>query len=103
MLALPEGARWITQSGSRRARVIAAAQRGGVRVDGGEGGFAERTVSLQDLAWTVVADIRPARAETRHEVRDTLALSIAQCTHMWPLMSRGAAPRDRAIMRPIRE
>jgi hypothetical protein len=56
MLALPDGKRWLTQSGGGRARVLGAAQRGGLRVDGGEGGFAERTVSLQDLAWVIVAD-----------------------------------------------
>ncbi len=56
MLALPEEACWITQSGGRRARVLGAAPRGGLRVDGGEGGFTERTVSLQDLAWIVIAD-----------------------------------------------
>jgi hypothetical protein len=31
------------------------APRGGLRIDGGEGGFAERTVSLLDLAWVIVA------------------------------------------------
>ena len=34
---------------------MGAAARGGIRVDGGPGGFAERTVSLIDLAWVVVA------------------------------------------------
>ena len=38
-----------------RARVLGAAARGGLRIDGGLGGFAERTVSLVDLAWVVVA------------------------------------------------
>lgn len=56
MLALPEDERWIMQSGTRRARVLGAAQRGGLRIDGGKGGFAERTVSLLDLAWIVVAN-----------------------------------------------
>src|SRR6185436_16305903 len=31
-------------------------ERGGLRVDGGEVGFAERTVSLVDLAWIIAAD-----------------------------------------------
>ena len=34
---------------------MGAAARGGIRVDGGPRGFAERTVSLVDLAWVVVA------------------------------------------------
>jgi hypothetical protein len=34
---------------------VGAAARGGIRVDGGPEGFAERTVSLVDLAWVVVA------------------------------------------------
>jgi hypothetical protein len=36
--------------------VLGAAARGGLRVDGGEGGFEERTVSLNDLAWVVASD-----------------------------------------------
>ena len=55
LLGLPEEQRWIERGDGRRARVLGAAQRGGIRVDGGEGGFAERTVSLNDLAWVVVA------------------------------------------------
>lgn len=39
----------------RRAFVRGAAPRGGIRIDGGPGGFVERTVSLQDLAWVSVA------------------------------------------------
>jgi hypothetical protein len=38
-----------------RARVVGKAPQGGLRVDGGEGGFAVRTVSLIDLAWVCVA------------------------------------------------
>ena len=53
LLALPEDQRWIARSDGRRARVLGAAPRGGVRVDGGEGGFAERTVSPTDLAWVI--------------------------------------------------
>ena len=40
---------------TRRARVLGAAPRGGLRIDGGDGGFAERTVSATDIAWVVVA------------------------------------------------
>lgn len=58
LLALPERERSIVQSDGRRARVLGSAQRGGLRVDGGGGkeGFAERTVSLVDLAWVILAD-----------------------------------------------
>jgi SOS-response transcriptional repressor LexA len=55
ILALPEAERWVENAGTR-ARVLGPAARGGVRIDGGEGGFAERTVSLTDLAWVVAAE-----------------------------------------------
>lgn len=55
LLVLAPEQRWIEQGG-RRARILGAAQRGGLRVDGGDGGFRERTVSLTDVAWVVVAD-----------------------------------------------
>jgi hypothetical protein len=38
-----------------RCRVIGRAEQGGVRIDGGQGGFKERTVSLFDIAWVLVA------------------------------------------------
>ena len=38
-----------------RARVLGLAPHGGLRIDGGPGGFGERTVSLVDLAWVLVA------------------------------------------------
>ena len=57
VLALPEAERWIERSGGTRARILGTAQRGGLRVDGGEGGFHERTVSVTDLAWVIVADV----------------------------------------------
>jgi len=41
--------------GDRRAFVRGRAPGGGVRIDGGPGGFAARTVSLTDLAWVVMA------------------------------------------------
>ncbi|MFL5351441.1 DEAD/DEAH box helicase family protein [Archangium sp.] len=44
----------IEQEG-RRCRIVGSAPGGGVRIDGGEGGFAERTVSLTDLAWALLA------------------------------------------------
>jgi len=55
LLARNEPDRWLHRTEGNRARVIGAAVRGGLRIDGGPGGFAERTVSLVDLAWVVVA------------------------------------------------
>jgi superfamily II DNA or RNA helicase/diadenosine tetraphosphate (Ap4A) HIT family hydrolase len=52
-LALPESRRWVGEG--RRARILGPAARGGVRIDGGDGGFRERTVSLADIAWVIVA------------------------------------------------
>ncbi len=54
LLTRPEADRWI-QRGDQRARVVAPARGGGLRIDGGRGGFAERTVSLVDLAWVIQA------------------------------------------------
>ena len=45
---------WI-EFGGKRCRVVGRAKGGGLRVDGGAGGFAERTVSVADLAWTLAA------------------------------------------------
>lgn len=39
----------------KAVRVLGPAPRGGVRIDGGPGGFAERTVTLTDLAWALRA------------------------------------------------
>jgi superfamily II DNA or RNA helicase/diadenosine tetraphosphate (Ap4A) HIT family hydrolase len=47
--------RWVTGSDGRRARIVGRAKEGGLRIDGGKGGFAERTVSLLDLAWVLAA------------------------------------------------
>ncbi|MDP1823188.1 MAG: DEAD/DEAH box helicase family protein [Archangium sp.] len=55
LLDLPAESRVLEQPNGRRARILGAAARGGFRVDGGEGGFDERTVSLNDLAWVVAA------------------------------------------------
>ena len=54
LLARPEPERWI-QRGERRARIVGSAPGGGLRIDGGPDGFAERTVSLTDLAWVIEA------------------------------------------------
>ena len=48
-----EGA-WIERDG-KRLRVAGAAENGGLRIDGGPGGFRERTLSLVDVAWVLVA------------------------------------------------
>jgi hypothetical protein len=45
---------WIEGRG-KRLRVVGAAEQGGLRIDGGPDGFKERTVSLLDVAWAVVA------------------------------------------------
>ena len=50
---VPEGG-WM-ESGAKRCRVVGRATGGGLRVDGGVGGFAERTISVTDLAWTLAA------------------------------------------------
>ena len=54
LLRLPDADRWV-DSGATRGHLLGAAPRGGVRLHGGDGGFAERTVSLTDLAWVAAA------------------------------------------------
>lgn len=54
LLSRPDVERWI-QHGDRRARIVGRARDGGLRIDGGPDGFAERTVSLTDLAWVIQA------------------------------------------------
>ncbi|MBM4362128.1 MAG: DEAD/DEAH box helicase family protein [Deltaproteobacteria bacterium] len=54
ILRLPDAERWLVGDGGR-ARVLGEAQRGGLRIDGGEGGFEPRTVSLTDIAWVAAA------------------------------------------------
>jgi superfamily II DNA or RNA helicase/diadenosine tetraphosphate (Ap4A) HIT family hydrolase len=46
--------KWIERDG-KRCRVVGRSEQGGVRVDGGPGGFAERTVSATDMAWVLAA------------------------------------------------
>lgn len=53
-LRLPESDRFVEEAGVR-GRVLGTAARGGLRLAGGDGGFAERTVSLTDLAWVFAA------------------------------------------------
>lgn len=60
LLDLPDAQRWLEQGNGRRGRVLGAASKGGFRLDGGDGGFNERTVSTTDVAWVVAAadDVR---------------------------------------------
>lgn len=39
----------------KKCRIVGRASGGGLRIDGGEDGFDERTVSLTDIAWVLVA------------------------------------------------
>lgn len=54
LLGLPEEERRLERSGLRSARILGRAQRGGLRLD--VGAASERTVSLTDLAWVIVAN-----------------------------------------------
>jgi superfamily II DNA or RNA helicase/diadenosine tetraphosphate (Ap4A) HIT family hydrolase/SOS-response transcriptional repressor LexA len=54
LLERSDDQRWIRR-GDRRARIVGKAPSGGLRIDGGPDGFAERTVSLTDLAWVIQA------------------------------------------------
>lgn len=54
ILAAPGAGGWL-QADGKRLRIIRAAARGGIRIDGGEGGFEERTVSELDMAWALKA------------------------------------------------
>jgi hypothetical protein len=45
----------ILELAGKRCRIAGIASAGGVRIDGGDGGFEERTVSLTDLAWALLA------------------------------------------------
>jgi superfamily II DNA or RNA helicase/diadenosine tetraphosphate (Ap4A) HIT family hydrolase/HKD family nuclease len=60
---------WLVRGG-QRGRVTGRAAGGGLRLEGVEGGFGERTVSLIDLGWAIVAaeDVR-VRGGTLDEAR----------------------------------
>ena len=49
------GAGAILERSGKRCRIVGPAAGGGLRIDGGPGGFAERTISLVDLGWILVA------------------------------------------------
>ena len=46
--------RWV-EAGGKRFRIIGESAKGGLRIDGGPDGFNERTVSLIDIGWVLVA------------------------------------------------
>ena len=54
LLADPGPGAWVEAEGTR-CRIAGPAARGGIRIDEGEGGFEERTVSELDLAWVLKA------------------------------------------------
>jgi hypothetical protein len=45
----------ILQRHGKTCRIVGKAAEGGVRIDGGPDGFQERTISLMDVAWALVA------------------------------------------------
>ena len=55
ILRRPDADRWLQRVDGNHARVLGPAAQGGMRIDGGPGGFSGRTVSLIDIAWVVVA------------------------------------------------
>jgi hypothetical protein len=50
----PGAGNWVAVE-DRRCRIVGPAAGGGLRIDGGTGGFRERTVSLADIAWVLKA------------------------------------------------
>ncbi|MDC0744227.1 S24 family peptidase [Polyangium mundeleinium] len=50
-----KGAGAIVEREGKRFRIVGPAKRGGLRIDGGPGGFEERTVSITDIGWVVSA------------------------------------------------
>jgi hypothetical protein len=59
LLTAPGAGAFVERNG-RRCRIAGRAENGGLRIDGGPGGFAQRTVSLTDIAWALIAsdDVR---------------------------------------------
>ncbi|MCB9740343.1 MAG: DEAD/DEAH box helicase family protein [Deltaproteobacteria bacterium] len=54
LLVEPGVGGWVGRDG-KRCRIVGRSAKGGVRIDGGDGGFGERTVSLTDLGWALLA------------------------------------------------
>nr|WP_153822551.1 DEAD/DEAH box helicase family protein [Polyangium spumosum] len=50
-----KGAGAVVEREGKRFRIVGPAKRGGLRIDGGPGGFEERTVSLTDIGWVLAA------------------------------------------------
>jgi len=55
----------ILEHDGRSFRIVGRSAQGGLRVAGPEGGFAERTVSLNDLAWVLAAQEQAGRTDVR--------------------------------------
>lgn len=69
LMRLPPEERLIKR-GATIGRILGMAPRGGLRIAGPDGGFAERTVSLTDLAWvSVAADLVRADGGVLDEAR----------------------------------
>jgi len=54
LLLAPGVGGWVELDG-KRCRIAGRAAGGGLRIDGGSGGFAERNITITDLAWVLVA------------------------------------------------
>lgn len=102
-----EAERRLDRGDGGQARILGAAPRGGIRIDGGEGGFEERTVSLVDLAWVSVADadvgehggvLDEARVNRLRYLEGTPKgstrwIDTGWAIAAWRLVGRGGAPR----------
>ncbi|TKC96491.1 DEAD/DEAH box helicase family protein [Polyangium fumosum] len=70
-----KGAGSSVERNGKRFRLVGPTKRGGVRIDGGPGGFEERTVSLTDIGWALAAlsegneDPRLLQEELVHRLR----------------------------------
>ena len=57
---------WVAGPG-KGCRLVGRAAQGGIRIDGGPGGFAERTVSLVDVGWVLAAGDEVERTGERFD------------------------------------
>ena len=48
-----------------RCRILGVTRSGSIRIDGGEGGFGERTISVTDLGWVLLARIEASHHSSR--------------------------------------
>jgi superfamily II DNA or RNA helicase/diadenosine tetraphosphate (Ap4A) HIT family hydrolase len=89
---------WVEHRG-KRFRALGKARSGGLRIDGGEGGFAERNVTLTDLAWVLVAKedaaanggvLDEARVNLRRYLAGTPKESTRWIDTGWALVIEGA-------------